>query len=478
MRILLLRNIIKNRYQSEHVKIFLHHSIVLSSAFDELIESLQILQYEVYIFKSAQMELTNYLLWNKNPCENAVKKMHRLISAGRIKISDLSVYDLTSGNENYHDIVGLYLVIFGDYRFYSDFVLLCAKDFGIDVMLLVTAQGRYFIEESEKLKPYVARKGFVAIWDKTPYSYTETIRKNSTVYLNGNSNHRIRLREKISGNTGEGTVYSTSERGYLCKIYHKTVLQLGLKNKLEYIIRRTKYNNRAAWPLSVVTNSAGQMVGFMMKEINGISMFDLMCNADERQWLGTILAVGYLVSETIALFHSERILVGDISPKDIIFDRNIKTVTFIDTDSFQYDDYPCPGFLYEYKHKNLQLSDLKDCVRPYFFEDFSLAVLLYQFMTKGHFPNERKRNNYAMDFDDVSMDTCSVYDYEKMIFPFSINGYTEEAPESVKKYWKIIPVEIRKLFIEEFTYKRLVSASEWQMTFAILIKKHTTNINN
>lgn len=456
---MLLSEFLTDRYVSDSICIYLHTSVVASENFNEVAALIHAGKFSIYLFSSGNTELSNYSCFEEKRINENIRVLNNALGSQKVKISPYAEYDLTRYNKEIANLPKKKrLVIYGNKRAYVDFAVHCAEKTPIDVMLLVKVSGNYIIADSNRLRPLFVKNEYNAKWNPSVYSYGEKLQKGMVLYY-GDNRTKFVLGENISALTGEGEVYRTSMNGCLCKIYKKGVLERGLTNKLGYVIKKKKHRDLAAWPLHIVYNKTGQPIGLLMRMVEGDSLANLIYSWNEDEWLKKACQAGVNICKTVSMLHMQNILVGDISPKDIIIDRRMN-VTFIDADSFQYDEYPCPGMMYEYKYKDLDPRSLKIRLRPFFFEYFSLSVILYEMFMRGHYPNEIKHSIDEISFGDDG--DADVFDYQKFKFPLKVNGHTDDATEASIRCWSKVPAEIQATFVDIFNYNRIVSPSEWQ----------------
>lgn len=456
---MILSSLIKQKYGSD-VKVFIHSSVVTSKEFGEIVDLLKSGQ-AAYLFSTGLTELNNYHKFQDSHISGNVNLLHDMHKQGKLKVSDCSEYDLTRYNKRITSLPRENrLVIYGQKRAYTDFAVHCAERTPIDLILLVRMKDTFLIANSNQLRPILMKTEYNTYWNFNVYTYQDALKKGTVMYF-GDKKTPFQLGDNISMLTGEGEVYRTSINGCLCKIYKKGVLERGLTDKLSYVIQRTKLTDKAAWPLHMVYNRNNQPIGFLMRTAEGELLANFMYRVNEENWLSDVCTVGANICEAICLLHAQNILVGDISSKDILVDKRLNVI-FIDADSFQYDYYPCPGLMFEYKYKDLQPNMLKLRLRPFFFEYFSLSVLLYELFTCGHFPNEVLRSMDEIEFGDDYDNDMKTFDYRNMRFPFAVNGHSDKATPATVRCWERIPQNIQQLFVDEFNYNRIVSPAEWQ----------------
>ncbi|NES84996.1 MAG: hypothetical protein F6K10_28280, partial [Moorea sp. SIO2B7] len=105
-----------------------------------------------------------------------------------------------------------------------------------------------------------------------------------------NTNQPISLTKEIA-RSGEGVVWQTNRQGYLAKIYHK--VQDEQVKKLEVMVKHPPQDPNAnknhisfAWPVSLLKDDRGDIVGFLMPEVKGAKELIDVYNPSRRKKLG------------------------------------------------------------------------------------------------------------------------------------------------------------------------------------------------
>jgi len=158
------------------------------------------------------------------------------------------------------------------------------------------------------------------------------------------TNQAISL-NKLIADTGEGKVWETDRKGYLAKIYHFPTPER--VEKLERMIAHPPKEPNShlnhisfAWPSSLLRDSQGNCVGFLMlaiadaKEILDVyspkRRKDLKLEVDWRFLHTTALNIASIIQA----IHTSGYVLGDIKPQNILV-NNRALPSIIDTDSFQ-----------------------------------------------------------------------------------------------------------------------------------------------
>ena len=199
----------------------------------------------------------------------------------------------------------------------------------------------------------------------------------------------IRLTEKISEG-GEGCVYNTSKSGgAVAKIYFDKKLTSHKQSKIDALIASGLSIEGVCFPTAHLYNSKGAFVGYLMPKADGkkldVSVFKGEGGMGRyfaswpRQDLVN-LAISILT--IIKKIHESGILIGDINGSNILV-KSPTEVYFVDTDSFQINDYPCPVGTMEFAAPEIQGKNYNSFLRTIGNENFAVAVLLFRLMMFG-----------------------------------------------------------------------------------------------
>lgn len=161
------------------------------------------------------------------------------------------------------------------------------------------------------------------------------------------SGRTLSLTKKIAS-SGEGTVWKTSYRGFLAKLYHERNPERF--QKLRVMIAHppqdpTQGQNHIslAWPRDLLENQNGQPMGFLMPEIGESVKLSTMYNPRLRSRKAPRFNWYYLhtaalnIASSMDAVHKEGYVVGDVKPQNILV-NNQALISIIDTDSFQVQD--------------------------------------------------------------------------------------------------------------------------------------------
>ncbi|PZD74084.1 hypothetical protein C1752_01338 [Acaryochloris thomasi RCC1774] len=213
-----------------------------------------------------------------------------------------------------------------------------------------------------------------------------------TVLLRMIAGQSVQLTDQIA-NSGEGTVWQTSLKGYLAKLYHTATPER--VKKLQVMVAHpprdpmTEHGHITfAWPHDLLQDSQGQCLGFLMPEVDSSVKLSTIYNAKLRSRKAPRFNWYYLhtAALNIALamqsLHQEDYVVGDVKPQNILV-NNQALVSVIDADSFQVRDphtrelYRCLVGSEGFTPAELLGQDLATVDQTEIHDRFRLAVIIY-----------------------------------------------------------------------------------------------------
>lgn len=95
-----------------------------------------------------------------------------------------------------------------------------------------------------------------------------------------------------------------------------------------------------------------------------------------------LVSLSICILSIIKKIHESGILIGDINGSNILV-KSPTEVYFVDTDSFQINDYPCPVGTAEFTAPEIQGKNYNSFLRTIGNENFAVAVLLFRLMMFG-----------------------------------------------------------------------------------------------
>lgn len=227
--------------------------------------------------------------------------------------------------------------------------------------------------------------------------------KNSVVcYGNPKEGLQYTLKEQI-GSGGEGNIYRTDIGRECFKIYHEEKLTRKRQEKVQRMLQFSGLmeEKRVCWPTEAIyeASSRHMLVGFSMPDVHTVAksetvtLEEMILSFRSGDLLGwnwkrkDLLNLCMEITEVLTNLHHEGILVGDLNPGNILVDREGE-VFFIDTDSYQFEEYLCPVGIPEYTSPALWEKECSYGENPRTLSDehFAMARLFYYILFLGDSP--------------------------------------------------------------------------------------------
>lgn len=260
---------------------------------------------------------------------------------------------------------------------------------------------------------------------------------------------------KFIAEGGEGKLFDT-DKGVVCKIYHAKCLTDLRKQKLDLMLSKSISVKGVCWPKDLVLNQQNQFVGYLMDKAQGYSLQRAVFGKPllqnrfptwKREHLVKLLLT---IVSTIKELHDRNIIIGDINPSNILLlDEN--QVFFVDTDSYQIENFPCPVGTPTFTAPELQGINYSDILRTKEHEMFAVATLIFMVIFPGKTPYS------AQGGEDI------VANIKNHNFAYAREeGTTDKKPFGSWRFiWSHLHPELKKLFTTIFSEGKPVSIIEW-----------------
>jgi len=194
------------------------------------------------------------------------------------------------------------------------------------------------------------------------------------------------LDEKNSlGVGGEAIVILHNKLAF--KLYHTPSIERAKKLK-DFINLSIKLPDNVAFPIDLVFDLNSKVLGFAMpvaskcKEVCNLS--NKKYRTQEQITSNEIIKVFNHMKTTLDEIHSNKLIIGDFNDLNVLFNNKFLSV-FIDVDSYQFANYPCPVGTDQFIDPNLYGIDLSK--KPYFTKEtdwYSFAVMLFKSLLFTH----------------------------------------------------------------------------------------------
>jgi serine/threonine protein kinase len=309
--------------------------------------------------------------------------------------------------------------------------------------------------------------------------YTPKI--NETV-LGCDSGQQFTLLSEISRG-GEGVIYSTQVTSHVVKIYLDKKLTQDKLDKISLIIKSKVNIKNVCFPVELLKNSKGEIVGYLMPKAEGKTLQSQIMTKPSLlrnfpKWeKSDVVKVCMRIVETIRELHNANVIIGDINPNNILLTKS-GDVYFVDTDSFQIENYPCPVGTVNFTAPEIQGERFPEFLRTKENEIFAIATLIFMILMPGKPPYSRQNGE----------DQGTNIKNSKFPYAFSKNGENgekinypyDEAPEGPwRNIWSNLAYVIKEYFFSVFREQKRPSLEELIKALSnyhsMLLKGHTSN---
>lgn len=254
----------------------------------------------------------------------------------------------------------------------------------------------------------------------------------------------------VIGRGGEGTIYRIN-KSLACKIYKNEKLTVAKVEKLRLMISKPISDPEICWPIDLVMNKQGAIIGYTMPAAKGYILSKVHNRAFIQEafpkWKKRdLVELAYTIASKINHMHERNIIIGDINTRNIMFNSSTE-VYFVDTDSYQIEGFPCPVGTNEFTCREILNSGSRfpDFLRNWGHENFSIAMLFFVILMNGRHPY-----SYIGGEDTVS-------NIKKSFFPYPYETDTQFAnlipAGNWKLLWQYMPEYVKGAFYSTFSFR-------------------------
>lgn len=285
--------------------------------------------------------------------------------------------------------------------------------------------------------------------------------------FDGKHRKEIILTKKI-GEGGEGSVFETNlgqSSGYVAKIYLREKLTDVKCAKLELMISKDITCEGVCFPVALIKNEKNETVGFLMPRARGYEL-------GKSVFLPKLLQVrfpSWTRRETIQLcltilgkikyLNDRDIILGDINGQNILV-ASPTEVYFVDCDSYQIGNYPCPTGTAHFTPPEAQGRSYETFLRTQAMENFAIATLLFMIMLPGKSPYSAVGG------------TDPAENIRQGNFPYESDDSSKVPPGKWGFIWSHMSYNTRRAFVETFRKggdnfepEKRMNAGEWIEVF-------------
>lgn len=257
------------------------------------------------------------------------------------------------------------------------------------------------------------------------------------------------------GTGGEGVAYAT-DRGLVCKVYHRGRLQQFIVEKLKLMTSRDVRHPAICWPVSLAYNQSGEPIGYLMPRADGGELkrtvfIKPLLKKNFPHWNRRhLVQLALSVLDAVKYLHSLNVLLGDINARNILV-KSEASVFLVDCDSYQVEGFPCPVGMPPYLAPELHGKQLRSTLRTIEHERFAIATLVFMLLHPGKPPYSHQGG------EDPSKNV------RKQHFPYPLGDqHSEGVPGGPWRFmWSHLPRYMKEAFYKVFSDGQRLSVDDW-----------------
>lgn len=267
------------------------------------------------------------------------------------------------------------------------------------------------------------------------------------------------LGDQLAGAEGaEGAIYSVAGSDLVAKIYFPEKMTRHRYEKLCRIVQFGPQVERVMWPTDLVATTGGSPCGYVMDRSAGEPVataifIPVLLKRNHAGWdRRNLIDIAISISASVADLHSINVVVGDLNQKNLLVDTGGTRVNFVDSDSFQIEEYPCPVGSVNFLHPRLQGTDLSTVLRRETDDEFALATMIFMILMPGKSPFSQQGGGDPQ---------LNVRDRK---FPYSVKGITAGSSPPLgpwRMVWSHFPYRLKEAFHGVFVDDKRIRAREW-----------------
>lgn len=267
-------------------------------------------------------------------------------------------------------------------------------------------------------------------------------------------NIKIELKAEI-GKGGEGVVYQV-DNTTVAKIYKKDQLTQMKEDKIKALAAKKLSYDGICLPSIELYDLNKNFIGYTMPKADGFEMQTSIFNPKLIKikfpnWGRLELAkMAITILKKIDYLHSNNVLIGDINPFNILV-KDFNEVYFVDTDSYQVDNFPCPVGTIHFTAPEIQGKDYKTFLRNEEHEYFAIATLLFMILLPGKSPYSFQGGGDITENIKTNNFSYPLGDEDNFL-----------APQGMWEFiWTELPFDVRKAFHLVFKDNERLSPRDW-----------------
>jgi tRNA A-37 threonylcarbamoyl transferase component Bud32 len=260
---------------------------------------------------------------------------------------------------------------------------------------------------------------------------------------------------KEIGKGGEGSIFTTESK-LICKIYKKERLTDLVLKKLELMVSKEVNISGVCWPREIVFNANGEFFGYAMEQARGKAIQRAMfvkplLEQNFPEWnRKSLVDLAITILRKIRALNERNIIIGDINPLNILV-HSSQEVYFVDTDSYQIEDFPCPVGTVNFTAPEIQGQHFAKFLRTPEHENFAIATLLFMILMPGKSPYSQQGGGYPRE------------KIKRQDFSYPLGTQSNrKAPQGPWRFiWSHFPFQTKEAFYNNFKENNRKTAKEW-----------------
>lgn len=271
--------------------------------------------------------------------------------------------------------------------------------------------------------------------------------ENEKVYLKDGT--ECELLEVLNNGGGEGIIYRTNlSTALVAKIYKEGKITRRKEAKLTFMLQNKLHHDGICFPVGLLYNHRGEFVGYLMPLAKGDTLKNSLFGKPQfmdhfPDWKKyDVVELALTILHKMKYLHDRGIFVGDIKGENILVVSS-KEVYFVDTDSYQVGNFPCPVISEEYTPPELIGRNCGTILRTAGNENFALATLLFKIIMQGI-------NPYAHVGGGDPLENIRSMNFS---FPFGKSNFMTPGGSTGPYYccWDHLSMKIREAFFNTFS---------------------------
>lgn len=271
--------------------------------------------------------------------------------------------------------------------------------------------------------------------------------ENDKVYTSDGKEYG--LLEILNNGGGEGSIYRTNlSSSIVAKIYKEGKITRRKEAKIQLMVSNHLHHEGICFPVELLYNQRGEFVGYLMPLAKGDTLKNSLFGKPQfldhfPDWKKyDVVELALTILKKMKYLHDRGIFIGDIKGENILV-VDSKEVYFVDTDSYQVGNFPCPVISEEFTPPELIGRKCDSVLRTAGNENFAVATLLFKIVMQGI-------NPYAHVGGGSPLENIQKMNFS---FPFGKSNFQTPGGSTGSYYccWDHLSMKIRESFYNTFS---------------------------